>query len=334
LDRYRGSADLSNLAKMTRGSNVGLRGVGRRIVKREYIYAEEDGMICYLCGADELQQRQVGVRDNPRLILCECSRCGLLQLDSKSHISQGHYENAGMHGPSPQSIQRWLSESASEDRRRYKMVEGFVTNKKVADFGCGNGGFLNLVKGKAAKATGIELDARVKKYWSGNLDIVQDVASLESAKYDLVTAFHVIEHLKNPRRILEELRDILAEKGTLIIEVPNSEDALLTLYECRAFRKFTFWSQHLYYFSSSTLAMLAKQAGLRITAIQQYQRYPLSNHMHWLSRGEPRGHICWKFLDTPALEEAYARSLGAVGKCDTLIAWAKRDSDSSHGATD
>lgn len=112
----------------------------------------------------------------------------------------------------------------------------------------------------------------------------------------------------------------LKPNGRMIVEVPSAEDALLSLYDCDAFQRFTYWSQHLYLFNASTLEMLARQAGLQVVAVQHYQRYPLSNHLHWLSQGKPGGHQRWAFLDTPELASAYASTLAALGKTDTLIA--------------
>ena len=82
---------------------------------------------------------------------------------------------------------------------------------------------------------------------------------------------------------------MLAKNGRMVIEVPSSEDVLLTLYDSEAFQRFTYWSQHLYLFNAETLRKLAEQAGLRIVSIQQYQRYPLSNHLYWLSQDKPGG---------------------------------------------
>jgi len=75
-----------------------------------------------------------------------------------------------------------------------------------------------------------------------------------------------------------------------------------------------------YLFNAETLRQLTEQAGLRIVTIQQYQRYPLSNHLHWLSQGKLGGHQKWTFLDSPEFNSAYANALAAMGKCDTLIA--------------
>ena len=138
--------------------------------------------------------------------------------------------------------------------------------------------------------------------------------------FDLITAFHVLEHLPDPREMLRNLSNLLGEGGRMIIEVPSSEDVLLSLYDCAAFQDFTYWSQHLFLFNAQTLETLARQAGMRVVAIQQYQRYPLSNHLHWLSQGKPGGHQRWGFLDTPELTTAYGNALAAIGKTDTLIA--------------
>ena len=139
--------------------------------------------------------------------------------------------------------------------------------------------------------------------------------------YDLITAFHVIEHLPDPLQVLKSLAEKLSSNGQIIIEVPSSEDALLTLYDSDAFQRFTYWSQHLFLFNSNNLGLLAKKAGLAVKAIQHIQRYPLSNHLHWLSKGKPGGHKAWSFIDSPELNNAYANALAAVGKTDTLVAY-------------
>ena len=137
----------------------------------------------------------------------------------------------------------------------------------------------------------------------------------------MITAFHVVEHLKDPREIIQQLLSKLNPQGRLVIEVPNSDDALLTLYECNNFQKFTYWSPHLYLFNMNTLAKLAEQTGCKVLSVQQHQRYPLSNHLYWLSYGLPGGHQNFNFIDSDLLNQAYKNSLAAVERCDTLIAY-------------
>ena len=137
----------------------------------------------------------------------------------------------------------------------------------------------------------------------------------------MITAFHIIEHLPDSLQVLKSLAEKLSSKGQIIIEVPTSEDALLTLYDSDAFQRFTYWSQHLFLFNSNNLGLLAKKAGLAVNAIQHIQHYPLSNHLHWLSKGKPGVHKAWSFIDSPELNNAYANALAAIGKTDTLVAF-------------
>jgi 2-polyprenyl-3-methyl-5-hydroxy-6-metoxy-1,4-benzoquinol methylase len=276
-------------------------------------------MTCYLCNHPDFRVRKGAVRDDQSLQIIECTNCGLVALSSLQHIQDGHYEDSGMHGDALPPMESWLRDTEQDDQRRFEMLKFVMVNRKVLDFGCGAAGFLRKAQSLAAEVAGVEPESRVREYWDDSIALYDGLEDVGGG-YDLITAFHVVEHLHDPRAMLKELATRLKDQGRLVIEVPSSEDALLTLYKNDAFQRFTYWSQHLFLFSAETLCRLATQAGLRVVSIQQFQRYPLSNHLHWLSRNRPGGHQHWSFLDTPALTEAYAASLAAIGKCDTLIA--------------
>ena len=276
-------------------------------------------MNCYLCNSTSFTKRNGQVRDAPELQILQCDQCGLVTLSSLAHIQSGFYETSGMHGSEPVPMESWLKDTAWDDQRRIDTLRPLMVNTKLLDFGCGAGGFLSKAQPIARSVAGIELEQRVQGYWQGRINIHPDVESAGDG-YDLITAFHVVEHLPDPVFMLQTLARLLAKNGRIVVEVPSSEDALLTLYNSSAFQRFTYWSQHLFLFNADTIRQLADQAGLRIIAIQQHQRYPLSNHLHWLSQGKPGGHQKWVFLDTPELRGAYANALAAIGKSDTLIA--------------
>lgn len=280
---------------------------------------------CYLCESKSSGYRKGVVRDREGIAIHQCSNCGLVFLSSFSHIGPNFYEESGMHGGEPTPIPVWLKDTDSDDRRRFAMFRAMLANKRVLDFGCGAAGFLQHAMGVAAEVTGIELENRIHNYWEGQIEIRPNVPSArEGRAYDVITAFHVIEHLSDPRGVLKSLANLLDKNGRIIVEVPNSDDALLTLYDCDSFQHFTYWSQHLFLFNAKTLEMVARQAGLRVVAVQHYQRYTLSNHLFWLSQGKPGGHKRWSFLDTPEMTEAYSHALAAIGKTDTLIAHLER----------
>lgn len=282
-------------------------------------------MTCYLCNHSSFRVRKGAVRDNPALQIQECVGCGLVTLSSIHHIQTGHYEDSGMHGDDLPSMAHWLRETEHDDLRRFDMLKSAIVNCKLLDFGCGAAGFVRKAQSLAAEVAGVEPERRVREYFGDTITIYGDLEDAGRG-YDLITAFHVIEHLPDPREMLRNLAARLKDRGRLVVEVPSAEDALLTLYDSEAFQSFTYWSQHLFLFNAETLRILAAQAGLRVVSIQQLQRYPLSNHLHWLSRNKPGGHQKWSFLDTPALNAAYAASLAAAGKCDTLVAYFERDS--------
>ena len=142
---------------------------------------------------------------------------------------------------------------------------------------------------------------------------------LSGGGYNIITMFHVLEHIPDPKSILSELSELLADDGQIIVEVPNADDALLTLYQCGPFSHFTYWSCHLFLYTVKTLEMLFGQVNLKVNYIKQIQRYPLSNHLYWLANGNPGGHQKWHFLDSPELHAAYEKKLAAIGECDTIV---------------
>lgn len=278
---------------------------------------------CYLCGSEEYATRPGMVRDNPSLKVLECTKCGLVYLSERDHIGDFHYEDSGMHDGEIPDVESWLRETQNDDKRRYEFVKDKITNKNILDFGCGVGGFLDLAKTSAANVSGIELELSLQKTFNNRgLNVFQNIqaALKDNSKYDLITAFHVIEHLADPISILKNLTELLDVNGWLIIEVPNSNDALLTLYDCQPFQEFTYWSQHLFLFNSNTLANLIKQAGLKLSWIKHVQRYPLSNHLYWLSAGKPGGHEKLNVLNEERLNSEYGSQLAAIGRTDTIIA--------------
>ena len=284
-------------------------------------------MKCYLCKSKNNFRRPGSVRDNKKLKILECKDCGLVYLSSTKHIKKLHYENSGLHNGEKPNVNSWLELNRVDDVRRYNFLKKRVVNKKILDFGCGAGGFLELVSKRAKKANGIEIEkAMQQSYINRNLNVFSSYkqALQSSKKWNILTAFHVVEHLLDPIKILSKLSKLLTDDGEMIIEVPNSEDALLTLYENKAFQSFTYWSQHLYLFNKDNLKELAKKAKLKVKWIKYIQRHPLSNHLYWLSKGKPAGHKVWNFLNNTSLNKKYEIQLAELGITDTIMICLKK----------
>lgn len=106
----------------------------------------------------------------------------------------------------------------------------------------------------------------------------------------------------------------------MILEVPNADDILLSLYESSSFADFTYWSAHLFLYTDKSLSMIIEENGKYwIESASQIQRYTIANHLMWLAKGLPGGHNEWAILDNKELNEAYYEKLRELKMCDTLF---------------
>ena len=220
---------------------------------------------CYLCGGTEFNKRPGSVRDKPELEVFECVSCGLVFLSSFDHIRDGFYENSEMHGEeTPPDVQPWLKETARDDERRFQYLKQVLPNRRLLDFGCGSGGFLLKARELATMVHGVEPESRLKSHFQNHdLTVFQNLSEISlnviEGGYDIITMFHVLEHIPDPRSVLRELSKMLASDGQIIVEVPNADDALLTLYNNGPFSNFTYWSCHLFLYTAQTLKLLFTQ---------------------------------------------------------------------------
>ena len=283
-------------------------------------------MKCYLCESTNYTKRDGSVRDNKSLDIYECDECGLVFLSDFSHIDDSYYEESNMNQDITSEMSNWLKETNEDDTRRYEFIQNSIVSQDILDFGSGAGGFLLKANSLVNSSTGLELDRKVESHYKlNNINYENDIDNLKENSFDTITMFHVLEHLPNPIDTLSKLIKSLKQNGSLIVEVPNANDALLTLYKNKPFSNFTYWSCHLYLYTQHTLTMLAKKVGLQVEFVKYIQRYPLSNHMYWLSQGKPAGHKHWgNFLDSPKLNSEYESSLASFGATDTIIAKFKK----------
>lgn len=278
-----------------------------------------DEKICYLCGCNEFEKLEGKVRDNPELEVLQCKNCSLVFLSSFDHICECFYEDDGMFGGESINAKKWLKQTEDDDKRRYNFLKKEIKGKEVLDFGCGNGGFLSRAKKSADKVVGVELQKSLKDFYEKrNLEVYSDISDI-GEQFDLITMFHVLEHIKDPIEILKQLSSKLGENGEIIIEVPNSNDALLTIYKNYWFMNFTYWGCHLYLFNEKTLTDIVEKAGFKINYLKHVQRYGFSNHLWWQFMKGPGGHKKLWFLNCRLLNHWYEKSLASLKATDTII---------------
>lgn len=280
-------------------------------------------MDCILCGNNKYEVIHHGVRGNPNIDVLQCKKCGLVRLSQFLSDTNDFYRNSCMHNYGPE-VSKAQSDEVADTNRRFQLTLNTISNKIICDFGCGSGGYLMKARSVASQVYGIELEtAMCHNLRQQGITCFQSIDEAEKeleGKLDVITLWHVLEHLEDPIEMLQRLERLLAPNGRIYIEVPNAEDALLSLYHCSSFADFTYWECHLFLYNNETLNRLVKKAGLKIKFQTQIQRYPLSNHLYWLINGKPGGHKQWSMMNRDLLDREYAQMLISLGKADTLIA--------------
>jgi SAM-dependent methyltransferase len=217
-----------------------------------------------------------------------------------------------------------IAKCFEDTERRAGYLRPIVAGKRWLDVGTGAGAILDAVGSLAAEAQAVEPQQGIRdELRSCGHTVMLSVEDAADAHFDLITLFHVFEHLTDPLASLRTIRQKLRPGGRLIIEVPHARDFLIAFLGLDEFKAFTFWSEHLLLHTRQSLTIMLKAGGFENICIQGCQRYPLANHLHWLARKRPGGHQIWSELRTPRLDEAYAEMLSGIDMTDTLVAYAE-----------
>lgn len=151
---------------------------------------------------------------------------------------------------------------------KLKLVNRIHLKGKLLDIGCGTGAFLEVCERSGWLVKGTEPDAgaraiaqkKIKSY------IEEDfLEALEEEKFDVITLWHVLEHIHQLNRALEKINKLLANRGKLVIAVPNVQS-----YDAKYFKQY--WAaydppRHLYHFSKKTLEILMNKHGIKLDEI-------------------------------------------------------------------
>ena len=233
-----------------------------------------------------------------------------------------HYEND--RNMNEKNLIKYISKCKNDDKRRYQQFKNILKQKKILDFGCEFGGFLkNITNSK--KLFGLEVNKNCIKFLKKNIKKINVIDNLEKnkTKFDVITMFHVLEHIPYQIKTLKVLKSKLNSKGKIIIEVPHAEDFLILQEELKEFKNFTFWSEHLILHTYKSLKSILLKSGFKNINIQYYQRYNFSNHLGWFLKRKPGGHNFYKETVSDELNSSYCENLKKLGQTDTLIAVAE-----------
>ena len=218
---------------------------------------------CNLCGSTRWQTLEEV--DGTRVVRCDCGLVFLWPQPSAASLAQA-YDDA--------YYRPWKDQSRLREmiwRTRMDCVSRLVSPGTLLDVGCGTGDFLRLAKNRGWDVVGTEISA-TGSHAARNQGLSVHTgelweARLPAASFDLITCWHVIEHVAEPRRVIEEIHRILRPSGWLVLATPNLDDRIFrAAYRLARGRRPRFYERgerevHLFFFSAATLRRLVTSVG-------------------------------------------------------------------------
>ena len=189
------------------------------------------------------------------------------------------------------NIKEITEEFLEENSSLKKMLHFIEEGKEVVDFGCATGYLANLLQKKDCIVTGVEINpdaAKVAENYCqhvivADLDFVSVTEILPSKKFDIAVFGDILEHLRNPWKVLKETKQILKEDGYVIASIPNIAHAAIRLALLQG--KFDYMefgildNTHLRFFTKKTVEDLFDSSGYLISSIERTKMAIFSDSM-------------------------------------------------------
>lgn len=188
----------------------------------------------------------------------------------------------------------------------YNLVRNYMLTRKiqwiknetharasVLDIGCGVGEFVKKANASGFQCSGVEPNSKARNIaLQKNIQVVESLKEVSTSKFDVITLWHVLEHLHNPLDFLKDLQRHLNSQAKVFLALPNYNSFDAEYYK-------EFWAaydvpRHLYHFSRASVEKLAFQTNFSIVST-----YPLpfdSYYVSMLSEKYKTGKIRWKWL--------------------------------------
>ena len=191
---------------------------------------------CPICGNSKRTQISKYDRRFKILPQSKCDECALVRHEfmlSDEQLSQYYSTSyrSDYQWVNSAPTSRHIEKRVSEAKTRLNNLNPYLKkNPKILDFGCGSGEFIELAQKKGALATGFEPGDLYAAYARDQKRLDVQNCGWENydqkKKVDVVTAFHVFEHLIDPLKAFQKSISWLNNNGLIYIEVPNMAKGL------------------------------------------------------------------------------------------------------------
>jgi len=208
--------------------------------------------------------------------LIRCVNCGLLYTQpfpEPGHINR-YYDSQEYtsHTSASLTVKNVLYRIARRIALSYKLglIKNYSDVGKILDVGAGSGDFLNYCRTKGWIVEGIEANtnARITAKEKFGLELHPSTNEYKpsSAKFDVITMWHALEHFPNPQDQIEFNRKHLNDDGLMLIALPDHES-----WDAFYYREF--WAaydapRHLFHFTRKSVRLLVEKSGFKIVELR------------------------------------------------------------------
>jgi 2-polyprenyl-3-methyl-5-hydroxy-6-metoxy-1,4-benzoquinol methylase len=224
---------------------------------------------CPICGKEEFKNFIV-VTDNTvskeSFVIVECENCTFKFTNPRpDEASIGAYYESEEYVSHSNSKSGLINKAyhvvrSITTKQKVELINTYKTGKgKILDYGCGTGVFIKACQKDGWQVEGVEPNnnARAIAEKDLNKDIANNLEAVVSDKFDVITLWHVLEHIHLLNETTKQLLELLAEDGILIIAVPNADSHDAKLYKEN-------WAaydvpRHLYHFTQPTMKRFLKK---------------------------------------------------------------------------
>jgi 2-polyprenyl-3-methyl-5-hydroxy-6-metoxy-1,4-benzoquinol methylase len=199
--------------------------------------------------------------------ILHCKQCGLGETERGSN--EASYDAAYLEqqwtGANPS--QKQVERAVRAELRRVRVIERSAAGRRLLELGVGHGYFLEAARRRGFEVCGMDVSRAAAQFAHSRFGLEVAVAAIEDANlpgaaFDVVAAWHVLEHVADPRAALRKAREWLAPGGIIAVEVPNYES-----YDARV--QGAHWQgwqpqYHRWHFTPRALARLLEEAGFAV----------------------------------------------------------------------
>lgn len=152
-------------------------------------------------------------------------------------------------------------------KNKLNLINSLQHNKgRILDIGAGTGDFLSVAKNDGWKTIGAEPSDRAKTIAKNKgISFVEETSELENHSFDVISMWHVLEHVPDLDKQIKELKRLLKPTGTLIIAVPNFKS-----FDAKHYGKF--WAAfdvpiHFWHFSKTAIKLLFEKEEMKLEKV-------------------------------------------------------------------